>query len=126
MLARYRMVRGKRPLGDSLPDGIRVDTRKHTRHVLRPSAAIVVAFLSDASDASFDRFALAYSNELEVRFSKDRTSFDALAKTAAHTDVYLGCSCPSKANPDVKRCHTVLALAFMKKKYPRLTVVFPK
>jgi hypothetical protein len=39
--------------------------------------------------------------------------------------VYLGCSCPSRANPDVQRCHTVLALQFMKKKYPKLRVVLP-
>lgn len=125
MLTRYHMVRGKRPPGDPLPNGIRMDTRKHTRHLLRPGAASVKAVLRDGSDAAFRRFAREYTAELEARFAKERAAFDELAETARRTDVYLGCSCPSKANPDVRRCHTVLALAFMKKRYPNLRVVSP-
>ena len=37
----------------------------------------------------------------------------ALAEEAKVSDVYLGCSCPTAKNPDVRRCHTVLALKFM-------------
>jgi hypothetical protein len=125
MLMRYQMVRGKRAPGDPLPNGIRMDTRKHTRHLLRPRAASVEAVLRDGTDAAFRRFAREYTAELETRFKENRTGFDELAETARHADVYLGCSCPSRANPDVRRCHTVLALAFMKKKYPNLRVVSP-
>lgn len=126
MLARYQIVRGKRAPDDPLPEGIRVDTRKHTRHVLRPDAESVRAVLADGSDVAFRRFAREYAAEIEARFAKYRAAFDELAETARHADVYLGCSCPSKANPDVRRCHTVLALAFMKKKYPKLRVASPR
>jgi uncharacterized protein YeaO (DUF488 family) len=125
MLTRYQMVRGKRAPGDPLPNGIRMDTRKHTRHLLRPPAPSVEAVLRDGSDAAFRRFARVYTAELEARFRQNRAGFDELAETARHADVYLGCSCPSRANPDVRRCHTVLALTFMKKKYPNLRVVSP-
>ena len=125
MLTRYQMVRGKRAPGDPLPKGIRMDTRKHTRHLLRPPTASVEAVLRDGTDAAFRRFAREYTAELEARFRQNRAGFDELAETARHADVYLGCSCPSRANPDVQRCHTTLALAFMKKKYPNLRVVSP-
>lgn len=126
MLARYRIVRGKRPPGDPLPKGVRVDTRKHTRHVLRPEADAVRAFLGNPTQAGFATFAKRYRSALEKRFKADRETFDALAAQAREEAVHLGCSCPSRANPDVKRCHTVLALAFMKRKYPKLEVVPPK
>ena len=45
MLARYQMLRGARPPGDPLLDGIRQDTRKHTRHFLRPSKELVDRYL---------------------------------------------------------------------------------
>ncbi|HEX7671182.1 MAG TPA: hypothetical protein VF395_16425 [Polyangiaceae bacterium] len=125
MLSRYRMIRGKRAPDDPLPKGIRMDTRKHTHHLLRPGAASVEAVLRDGSDAAFRRFARDYTAGLEARFAKNRAGFDELAETARHADLYLGCSCPSKANPDVRQCHTALALKFMKKKYPDLRVVSP-
>ena len=40
-------------------------------------------------------------------------------------DVLLGCSCPTKKQPDVNRRHTVQALAFMVERYPDLDVRFP-
>ena len=126
MLARYRIVRGKRPPGDPLPDGLRVDVRKHTRHVLRPEADAVAAFLDDPTDSSFQAFRRRYEATLEARFRKERAEFDALATAATQGDVYLGCNCPTKTNPDVNHCHTTMALRFMKKKYPRLDVRFPK
>ena len=126
MLARYWMVRGKRPENEPLPDGTRVDTRKHTRHFLRPEAKMVERVLADGSAAAWRAFRVGYLALLQKRFDGDRTPFDELAQSAKSGDVFLGCSCPSRANPDVARCHTVLALRFMKRKYRSLRVVFPK
>ena len=126
MLARYQILRGKRPPDDPLPAGRRIDTRKHTRHCLRPEAAHVEALFEQLSAASFARFAKAYRATLASRFARDRAPFDALAQAAQHEDVYLGCSCPTQKNPDVNRCHTVLALRFMREHYSKLEVVFPK
>lgn len=47
--------------------------------------------------------------------------FDGLAR---RPDVYLGCSCPTKTNPDVRRCHTWLALEFIRERCPDLDVRF--
>ena len=33
---------------------------------------------------------------------------------------------PPAKNPDVQRCHTVLALRFMMKRYPQLEVLLPE
>ncbi len=44
---------------------------------------------------------------------------------ATDEDVFLGCNCPTAKNPDVQRCHTVLALKFMQERYPALEVAFP-
>ncbi|MGZ3423599.1 MAG: DUF488 family protein, N3 subclade [Polyangiales bacterium] len=124
MLARYTMVRGA-PASE-LPAGIRQDTRKHTRHVLRPSPEMVEAVLEHASEAKAWRaFATEYRALLAERFAEDRAPFDALAELARNEDVYLGCNCPTAKNPDVKRCHTALALAFMKKHYRDLDVRLP-
>src|SRR4051812_8710514 len=112
MLARYQIVRGKRAADDPLPNGHRMDTRKHTQHVLRPETANVEALLADPSPAAFRAFARAYQALLEQRFQADRAPFDALAAEARTTDVYLGCSCPTSKNPSVLHCHTVLALRF--------------
>jgi hypothetical protein len=124
-MARYQIVRGKRPPGSHFPEGIRIDIRKHTHHVLSPSAEAVVEFLSDPSIAAFRQFSAEYHRLLEGRLRERREEFDELADTAARADVYVGCNCPTKTNPDVSHCHTVLALHFMKKKYPKLRVVLP-
>ena len=126
MLSRYQMIRGKRPAGDPLPAGDRVDTRKHTRHFLRPEARHVQALITDPSEENWHRFEREYLATIGRRFKQDRTSFDALAARAEQTDVYLGCSCPTSWNPEVRHCHTVLALRFMNRKYPRLRVQIPK
>lgn len=124
MLARYSMVRGT-PASE-LPEGIRQDTRRHTHHVLHPEPALVDAFLEDTADeAKWRAFRTGYRALLEKRFAADREPFDALAELARESDVYLGCSCPTKKNPDVRRCHTSLALAFMKERYPDLDVRMP-
>src|SRR6185503_14720931 len=123
MLARYQIVRGKRPPGNPLPAGKRIDIRKHTNHVLRPDAKLVVEFLKHPDAAAWRRYTVAYLALLERRFAADRAAFDALAAEARAGDVYVGCNCPTKKNPNVKQCHTYLALGFMKKKYPKLEVV---
>jgi uncharacterized protein YeaO (DUF488 family) len=125
MLARYRIVRGARADDDPLPEGVRQDTRKHTRHVLRPSSELVSLMLDDSSDETFERFARGYRELLEQRFAKERDRFDALAELARRDNVYLGCNCPTVRQPEVRRCHTVLALAFMRRHYPALVVREP-
>lgn len=123
MLGRYQIVRGKRPPGNPLPKGRRLDTRKHTRHCLRPDTASVEALLARPTDAAFARFAKEYRATLAARFAKDRRPFDELAALALEEDVFLGCNCPTKWNPDVRRCHTTLALAFMRRSYPKITLI---
>jgi hypothetical protein len=59
---------------------------------------------------------------LAARFADDRTPFDELAELARDNDVWLGCSCPTAKQPDVRRCHTTLALTFMKQHYRDLDV----
>ncbi len=123
MLARYSMVRGAP--ASSLPKGVRQDARKHTKHVLRPTPELVESALGSTDAKGWDTFARAYQALLKERFASERDRFDELASLAKDHDVYLGCSCPSKANPDVSRCHTTLALAFMKERYPSLEVRMP-
>ena len=126
MLSRYTMYRGPRPSWDTLPKGIRQDTRKHTHHCLRPTAELVREYLAAPSEAAWKRFSQRYLAMIEQRFRQDRVSFDGLAALAMENDVFLGCSCPTTKNPVWGRCHTFLSLRFMKKKYPKLKVVFPK
>ena len=126
MLMRYTMYRGKRPPGDSLPDGIRQDTREHTRHFLRPPAELVVAYLEGNGSLSWKEFRNRYLHCLEERFEEDAAPFERLAELATKEDVFLGCSCPTKKNPDVNRCHTVLALEFLKGRFSGLPVAFPE
>ena len=123
MLSRYQMARGV--AAAELPRGVRQDTRKHTRHVLRPTAAIVSDYLAAPSEAAWRRFAKSYRALLDARFAEDRRPFDELAALARTDDVYLGCSCPTKHNPDVRRCHTWLALEFFREHYPALEVRMP-
>lgn len=118
------MARGAR--ARDLPAGVRQDTRKHTRHVLRPPAEAVRAYLSNPDDEAWKRFSAAYRAAVEERFAADRAPFDELAELARREHVHLGCSCPTRKNPDVRRCHTWLALEFMAEKYPDLDVRFPR
>lgn len=122
MLGRYTMHRGKRP--DVI--GIRQDTRKHTRHCLRPNPEMVTRLLSHDPTYSWECFREDYQRLITMRFREDTRPFDVLAALARHESVFLGCSCPTNKNPDVYHCHTVLALQFMHEQYPDLTVVFPK
>ena len=126
MLARYQIVRGKPPPGYVLPEGKRIDVRKHRRHVLSPEPAAVAALLADPTAAQFAKYAKAYNALLERRFATQRAAFDQLAGEAREGDVFLGCNCPTRRIPDVRRCHTVLALRFMKRKYRGLRVRMPR
>lgn len=125
MLARYKIYRGKPPADAQRPEGIRKDTRKHTRHCLRPCAEIVLAYLANPSTETWKTFESSYLRSLQERWKADPTPFDNLADLATSENVYIGCSCPTAKNPDVRRCHTFLALKFMKERYPALEVEFP-
>ena len=126
MLGRYRIVRGRRFADDPLPDGVRQDTRKHTRHVLRPDADSVARYLGGPSDETWRHFAREYLALLAERRTEDREAFDALARLAREQDVWLGCSCPTVRNPDVRHCHTFLALEFLSRSYPDLVLEWPE
>jgi len=125
MIGRYRIVRGVRPADDPLPEGLRQDTRKHTRHILRPSPELVAHFLAQPSAASFAAFRAGYLRLLEQRFRSERAAFDALRDQAQGSDVFLGCNCPTAKQPDVRHCHTYLALGFLAEHYPELKVRWP-
>lgn len=125
MLSRYTIYRRRPDNAPPPPEGIRQDTRFRTRHILRPTQVMVETYLADPSDETFTIFREAYLKLLAQRFESDQESFDALAKQAMKGDVYLGCSCPTKKNPDVRHCHTWMALEFMSQKYPKLPILYP-
>ena len=125
MLGRYKIWRGKRPADDPQPEGVRQDSRKHTRHCLRPPEKLVHQYQNAPGDAAWERFERGYLAELDERFATERAAFDELAALATDGDVFIGCSCPTVKNPDPARCHTILALRFMKRHYPKLKVTFP-
>jgi hypothetical protein len=108
-----------------LPNGIRQDTRWRTRHLLRPTQEIVEAFLADTSQSGWLSFQKSYLDLLSARFDEDRGCFEKLAHLATESDVYLGCNCPTAKNPDVRHCHTVLALEFMWARFPSLVFGSP-
>ena len=126
MLGRYRIIRGKRPANDARPKGICQDCRAHTRHCLRPDKVAVNRYLADPSPQSWRQFRAAYLAQLKQRFQTDRAPFDELADLAMREDVFIGCNCPTRKNPDLRRCHTILALQFMRNKYRRLQIELPQ
>jgi len=87
---------------------------------------MVKRYLSSPTDRAWARFETEYVAALQERHQKDPRPFEDLARMAKQEDVSIGCTCPTKTNPRVDRCHTVLALRFMKQMYPRLRVVIPK
>lgn len=125
MLSRYTIYRRRPKDAEPLPDGVRQDTRRHTKHVLRPEKEMVDAILLDSSDAAWEQFEKDYLALLESRFREDKARFEKLATLAMEQDVYLGCSCPTKKRPNVLECHTCLALGFMQEKFSDLLVRFP-
>jgi hypothetical protein len=124
-LARYQMIRGRRPADDPLPEGIRVDVRKHTRHALAPDRTAVERYLAAPTEDAWQRFKAGFLALIERRFAEDPEPFVELAAQASGADVYLGCSCPTAKNPDVNRCHTTLALVFMRERFVDLDVRMP-
>ena len=130
MITRYQIRRGQplSALDARVQAGQREDTRKHTRHCLRPDAEAVRAFLAapaDQIEQAFATFADNYRTLLAKRLASDPTPFDALAERARSGDVFLGCNCPTAANPRVDRCHTWLALEFLAQHYEDLDVQLP-
>lgn len=120
MLSRYRINQWH----PEHVDGIRQDTRKHTRHILRPPGPLVERFLGDPS-LDFGEFRGEYTQTVAERFARDPRRFHDLAELADRHDVYLGCSCTTKRQPDITHCHTWLALEFMRDTFPGLDVRFP-
>jgi hypothetical protein len=86
---------------------------------------MVERYLAAVSDEAWERFRSDYLGLLEERFTSAPEPFEALANQARDADVYLGCSCPTAKNPDVSRCHTVSALAFMRRRFAGLDVRMP-
>ena len=60
---------------------------------------------------------------LAARLADDPAPFEDLARLAREGDLYLGCSCPTKKNPDPARCHSVLAVRFMGEQFADLSGV---
>ena len=130
MVGRYQIKRGvslsAQP--DRVQRGVRVDTRKHTRHCLRPPERLVRALLAmppRERAAGWTAFERAYTEVLEQRFAEDRSPFDALRELATDRDVFVGCNCPTANNPDLQHCDTVAALRFMQRMFPELRVELP-
>lgn len=127
MLARYKIYdRRPRPPSDPLPNGVLQSTRWRTKHILRPTEKMVNEYLASPDESAWRKYRKAYLHLLARRFREDREPFDRLADLAMTKDVFIGCSCRTKANPRVDRCHTFLALEFMKSMYPALQVEFPE
>ena len=125
MLCRYTIYRRRPVSAPPLPDGSRKDTRWRTSHILRPTKEMVDRFLDDPNDEAWQTFRRAYLDLLEDRYRESPEQFMSLADLASNQDVFIGCSCPTKKNPDVRRCHTWVALEFMQKRFPDLSIRFP-
>jgi len=93
-----------------LPNGIIHRATKNTNHCLAPTDEIVQKYLMNPTQENWSIYETKYFDLLELRFKNRRKEFDELAKLATENDVYIGCFCPTKKNPDVYRCHTVLAI----------------
>ena len=125
MLKRYQIIRGKKVSGRH-PQEVYRDTRKHQNHCLAPTRTMVLEYLQDPSPKAWKLYERDYLKLLQQWFDRNPSQFDELAGKALRTDVYIGCSCPTKTNPDVYKCHTVLALEFMKSNYPALEIELPE
>ena len=125
MLSRYTIYRRRPHDAGPLPQGVRQDTRHRTSHILRPTQAMVETYLAEPTTQAFTQFSSAYHKLLADRWKQDQAAFENLAELARHEDVYLGCSCPTKKNPNVRHCHTWMALEFMAKKFSDVEVIFP-
>lgn len=86
---------------------------------------VEAALAEPQTAAKWKTFTRDYRQLLARRFAEDRSPFDTLAELARSHDVYIGCNCPTAKQPDVHRCHTTHALAFMKARYRDLDVRKP-
>ncbi|WP_199188797.1 MULTISPECIES: hypothetical protein [Pirellulaceae] len=84
------------------------------------------SYLAAPTETAFSAFQASYLELLSTRWNDDRSDFDQLANLAREQDVFLGCSCPTQKNPDVRHCHTWMALQFMAQHFPDLEVIFPE
>ena len=125
MLSRYTIYRRRPQDAEPLPIGIRQDTRWRTRHILHPTQEMVETYLADPSESAWKKFRSAYLAELRARYKADPAPFQELAEFASEKSVFLGCSCPTKKNPNVRHCHTWPALEFMEDKFPGAGGRFP-
>ena len=119
MLGRY-----KHQMYVPKPKGHWILTQWKNKTCVSPTEELVNEYLNNPTDAAWDRYEKTYRRILEERFTADRGPFDELARLAREGDVHLGCSCPTKDNPNPAHCHTALAQRFMKEKYPDLEVDF--
>ncbi len=103
-----------------------VNTTWAVKHFLSPSKEMVDKYIGSPSVEAWEEYKKLYLDLIKIRFSNNPLPFERLAKQAIDEDVYLGCYCPTKINPDVYKCHTILALKFMEQHYPDLDVVFPE
>lgn len=104
---------------------MRQDTRKHTRHILRPEANAVARYLRDPTASSWRSFAQDYRKLLGERYAGSPEAFEALRDLATEGDLWLGCNCPTAKNPDVRHCHTFLALQYLAERFPELEIQWP-
>ena len=117
MLGRY-----KHQMYVPKPKGHWILTQWKNRTCVSPTQDLVNEYLNNPTDAAWAKYEETYRRVLEERFAADRKPFDELARLAREGDVHLGCSCPTKDNPNPLHCHTALAQKFMKEKYPDLEV----
>jgi hypothetical protein len=100
------------------------DTRKHTSHVLAPPTPLVKAYFQSPTLEAWQKFQTGYLQALRERFRKTPERFEELRELATSGDYYLGCNCPTTKNPFPCRCHTIVAIEFLKELYPDLEVDF--
>lgn len=123
MLSRFQIKRGVNY--PRVPGALFKDTRKHVKaHVLAPTKDMVTRYLSQPTLDTWQWFQREYLLELQKRADERPEEFEELRRLAQTGDYYLGCSCPTPRNPLPCRCHTIVALEFMKERYPDLNVEF--
>jgi len=125
MLSRYTIYRRRPKDAPPLPDGIRQDSRWRTRHILRPTQEMVDDYLANPNDEAWLRFKDEYLELLKTRQLEEPERFVELASLSSGNSVFIGCSCPTAKQPMIERCHTWLALEFIRQNYPEAKVRFP-
>lgn len=85
---------------------------------------MVENYFACPSQTAWNVYEKQYLSLLSGRFGARQAEFDTFAELARMADVFVGYSCPTVKNPEVYKWHTILALRFMKNKYPWLYVRF--